>query len=671
MTDTLQTALHYAEQGWRIVPITPGEKRPAIQNWTENATNNPEQIRQWWQQNPNYGVGLATGPQSGVFAIDIDVTETKNGYDTLTDLEDQHGPLAETLTNLTPSGGMHLIYQWPDGHNIKNDAGRKLGPGIDVRGEGGQILIYPSQHPNGGIYQFDAGQPETPQPAPEWLIELLTPEPPKPATPTQNVSQEDTESPAARYVKETNWPDLLTADGWQLAFIDQRTGEHHWTRPGKTEGTSATTHYNDTDALVVFTTSLEWLPPGAYSRFGYYACRYHNGNRSEAASQLAQKYGQQTEQWFADQTFTGQLAGHFNNQNGYNPITGNENAGHLAGQNRIELAHLVEWSKLWTDDRPEVEWIAEPVLPAKRSVSIYAPAKAGKSTITLAICAAVATGGYVLGQHKATPTDVLYLDYEMTEDDLIERLSSLGYGPQDDLQRLHYALLPSLPPLDTAEGAQALLALVDHTNAKLVVVDTFGRAVEGDEDKADTVRNFYRHTGLALKARDIAVLRTDHTGKDTKKGQRGSSAKNDDLDVVWQLTRSQTRNGDGLTLTRTHSRVSWVPEQIKIQRVETDHGHDYRADLQSETWPDGTRQDADLLDHLQIPLDASQREAAQTVRDSGHAIGSGRLRTALRFRKAAARIQDQKRLEAGITNRIRPQQPPAEPTVNNDHDLLL
>jgi hypothetical protein len=637
MTDTLQTALQYAQQGWHIVPIMPGEKRPAIQNWTEHATNNPEQIRNWWQQNPNYGIGLATGPQSKLFAIDIDVTETKNGYDTLNDLEETYGQLPETLTNLTPTGGMHLIYRWPDGADIRNDAGRKLGPGIDVRGNGGQILIHPSQHPNGGHYQFDAGQPAQPQPAPEWLIQLLTPEPaqPKPA-PTPNVTSQPAESPAARYCQETSWPDLLTADGWTLAFIDQRTGEHHWTRPGKKEGTSATTHYADTDALVVFTTSLDWLPPGAYSRFGYYANRHHNGDRSEAASQLAQTYQHDTEQFFTNQTFT-------------STTTTTETQPETPNTQRLELAHLVNWEKLWTDDRPDQEWIAEPILPAKRSVSIYAPAKAGKSTITLAIVAAVATGGYVLGHHKATPTDVLYLDYEMTEDDLIERLSGLGYGPQDDLTKLHYALLPSLPPLDTAEGAAALLTLVDHTNAQLVVVDTFGRAVEGDEDKADTVRNFYRHTGLALKARDVAVCRTDHTGKDTKKGQRGSSAKNDDLDVVWQLARTQSRTGDGLTLTRTHSRISWIPEQIRIERIETEHGHDYRADLQNETWPDGTRQDADLLNHLQIPLDASQRQAAQTIRESGHTIGSSRLRNAIRFRKAAARIEDQKRLEAGIT----------------------
>jgi hypothetical protein len=67
-------------------------------------------------------------------------------------------------------------------------------------------------------------------------------------------------------------------------------GEQHWTRPGKTvrEGTSATVGYKNTDALKVFTSAITWLPEGAYSRFGYYACRNHNGDRSAAARELRQ-----------------------------------------------------------------------------------------------------------------------------------------------------------------------------------------------------------------------------------------------------------------------------------------------------------------------------------------------------------------------------------------------
>jgi hypothetical protein len=238
----------------------------------------------------------------------------------------------------------------------------------------------------------------------------------------------------------------------------------------------------------------------------------------------------------------------------------------------------------------------------------------------------------------------------MTEDDLIERLTDLGYGPQDNLTNLHYALLPSLPPLDTPEGAHAILNLVDQTAAQLVVVDTFGRAVQGDEDKADTVRNFYRHTGLSLKARGVAVLRTDHSGKDTGKGMRGSSAKADDVDIVWQLSRTDTNKGDGIRLNRTHSRLSWVPQDIRITRTETDHGHDYIIDAQDQTWPNGTRQDADLLTELELPTNIGFNHAKTAIREAGHKMRDSRIRTAIKFRKQAKASEETMRLTAGITN---------------------
>lgn len=631
MTETLPTALDYAQHGWRVVPIRPGEKRPALNNWQNIATTDTDTITEWFTgPYKDHGIGIATGPESGIFVLDVDITDTKAGDETLHDLEQIHGQLPATLTSITGSGGWHLLYNYPPDIEIRNDAGRRLGPGLDIRGVGGQIVAPPTIHPNGNSYEWDDSC-QTIADAPQWLLELLTtPEPTQPPPTLSKLS--DTDSIAARYNQQTNWTDLLNQDGWTLAAY-LPSGETQWTRPGKDirEGISATVGHDNRDILTVFTSSIPWLPQDSYSRFGYYACRHHNGNRSEAAKHLISEKDHELANYFTSQLITPP-----------EPTLEHQ-------ENRIELAHLVDWQKLWTDDRPDEEWLAEPIIPKGRAIALYAPAKAGKSTITLAIVAAVATGSRILGQTRTTPTNVLYLDYEMTEDDLIERLTELGYGPQDNLNKLHYALLPSLPPLDTIEGATALLHLVDQTQAELVVVDTFGRAVEGDEDRADTVRAFYRHTGLSLKAKGVAVLRTDHSGKSVEKGMRGSSAKADDVDIVWQLSRTNTNKGDGVRLNRTHSRLSWVPQDIRISRIETDHGHDYIIDAQDQAWPDGTRQDAELLDTLNLPTNAGFNATKNAVREAGHKMRDSRIRTALKFRKQAANSQEHMRLTAGLT----------------------
>jgi hypothetical protein len=131
---------------------------------------------------------------------------------------------------------------------------------------------------------------------------------------------------------------------------------------------------------------------------------------------------------------------------------------------------------------------------------------------------------------------------------------------------------------------------------------------------------------------------------------RGSSAKADDVDIVWQLSRTNTNKGDGVRLNRTHSRLSWVPQDIRISRIETDHGHDYVIDAQDQAWPDGTRQDADLLESLNLPDKVGFNAVKTAVREAGHKMRDSRIRTALKFRKQAANSQEHMRLTAGITN---------------------
>jgi hypothetical protein len=149
------------------------------------------------------------------------------------------------------------------------------------------------------------------------------------------------------------------------------------------------------------------------------------------------------------------------------------------------------------------------------------------------------------------------MDYEMQQAQLHERLTAMGYNKDSDLTRLHYASLPPIASLDKPEGAKQICDLARACQAELVIIDTFSRAVEGAENEADTVRNFYRWTAINLKQEGRSLLRIDHAGKDIAKGARGTSAKNDDVDLVWQMVRS----GDEIKLTATKKRHTWIRDQ--------------------------------------------------------------------------------------------------------------
>ena len=287
---------------------------------------------------------------------------------------------------------------------------------------------------------------------------------------------------------------------------------------------------------------------------------------------------------------------------------------------------FIDWGTFWDRDHNEAEWVFPDVLARGRGHALYAMHKAGKSLLMLYVAAQIATA--------PDPCVVVYLDYEMTEADLFDRLEDMGYGPESDLSRLRYALLPSLPPLDTITGADALMALLDAVQADwpahhlVVIVDTIGRAVCGEENSADTFRAFYTFTGIELKRRGLTWIRLDHGGKDGSRGQRGSSSKGDDVDVVWKLSPTE----HGVSLQRDVARMSWVPERVTFGLFEDPLAYKRLA----EDWPAGTGEVANILDRLEVPLDASMRTAAAALRK----IDEGRRRpmvsAALRWRREKA-----------------------------------
>lgn len=304
-----------------------------------------------------------------------------------------------------------------------------------------------------------------------------------------------------------------------------------------------------------------------------------------------------------------------------------EEAASVAQDDEVSGEVFIDWANFWQRDRSDEEWVYPDVLARGRGHAIYASHKAGKSLLMLYLSAQIATGegGDV----------VVYLDYEMTEEDVYDRLDEMGYGPHSDLSRLKYALLPTLPPLDTHDGANALMELLDDVQTEwperhlVVVIDTVSRAVCGKENDADTFRAFFRLTGIRLKRRGCTWARLDHGGKSPEQGQRGSSSKGDDVDVVWKLTPTQ----NGIVLHRELSRMSWVPEDVSF----TQDDEPLRYGRVAGDWPEGTLEVVNLLDALGLPLDVSTRKAQTAIKEQE---GQGRRRkivcAAVRWRQEEA-----------------------------------
>lgn len=177
--DFLNFALKYAERGWKVFPLRPRDKIPFPSDeladeqgrggfWV--ATGDADTIRKWWSRWPNANIGVATGAVSNLVVLDVDAGH--NGETTLANLLVTYGDLPPTPRTDTGGGGHHYIFSHP-GQPLHNSAG-KVGEGLDIRGDGGYIVVPPSVHPSGRKYAWPAQPNVQPATMPEWLIRLAT-----------------------------------------------------------------------------------------------------------------------------------------------------------------------------------------------------------------------------------------------------------------------------------------------------------------------------------------------------------------------------------------------------------------------------------------------------------------------------------------------------------------
>lgn len=166
-----RAAIWYARREIRVHPLRPGTKRPILQEWQKRATTDPATILGWWSHWPGAGIGLATGVESGIVAIDLDPRHGSD--DSILDLERDHGELPATWRCATAGGGTHIYFAHPGGR-IANRVG--VWPGVDVRGDGGYVVAAPTTLEDDRYYvwESESGPHEVELArAPDWLLSRL------------------------------------------------------------------------------------------------------------------------------------------------------------------------------------------------------------------------------------------------------------------------------------------------------------------------------------------------------------------------------------------------------------------------------------------------------------------------------------------------------------------
>jgi hypothetical protein len=485
-----QAALRYTKLGLCVIPLHPREKKPMYANWPEVATSDQSVVSRWWQQAPDSNVGIATGKRSGVFVLDVD--PKNGGGDSFEHLVSRHGRFPDTWQQITGSRGMHLFFRYPS-FPVHNAAG--LFPGIDIRGDGGQVVAPPSIHPNGTVYEWDGiAEIEATKvaEAPIWLLDLLE---------GKNSQAGSSHLPVADKIPHGVQHYTLLAVAGALR------------RMGLSEA--------EIIPSLLAINKARCEKPGADQHITQIAKSVMKYRPSDT-----DLYKTATKLW--RMTKAKEIEEHQRNE-------------------KLGLT-VVDGLTVYRSSGLDQKCVISGVLHNGLTIFAGRP-KSGKSWLALQLALAVAQGEKFLGQMPVNmPGGVVYIALEEAQERTATRMQRLISIESVYLQNI--AMVYSMQPLSQG-GAEQLDKILEDRKPTLVIVDTFLALVGGSDKRRDVMRAEYteidRIRHIAAK-HETAMVLIHHTRKamagesgiDSVAGSTGVTAA---ADAVWTLKRQDAEAG--------------------------------------------------------------------------------------------------------------------------------
>jgi hypothetical protein len=468
-------ALAYAERySWAVHPVDT-DKKPTTKHGRNDATKDPQLIARYFKNGAQ--IGVATGPESGLFVLDVDLDEAKgvNGYETLAYLEQKHGALPKTPCQRTGRGGTQYLFKYVEG--LKNSTS-KIGAGIDTRGKGGYIVVAPSRNTN-GPYEWLVGPRDTPlADPPAWLIEALAEAEqaqPADAGPSSDARPYCTKMLGQAIARVATAPDgqkhdvLLKMATWMGGFV-----------PALSETEIEAALYS---AIVLQADDEQNARKTIQDGIAYGKARPLHAP-TPALPQAAQHVDRST--------------GEIHDRPDYIPATTRPN--------------LISALELRRKQFPNLVWTVDGLIPEGLCLLAAKP-KSRKSWLALGIAVAVASGGKAFGYYDVTPGRVLYLDLESNQRRMKSRLQSIISEREAWPSNFDIAT-------DWPRGPEGI-ALLDgyceaNADTRVIVIDIWARFRAAKDPKADPYDQDYnalQELNAWAESRHVTVIVIHHTRK--------------------------------------------------------------------------------------------------------------------------------------------------------------
>ena len=528
MTNMLDAALDYARRNWLIFPCGV-DKKPLTRNGVLDATTRPDIIKKWWTDHPTANIGLDVGA-AGMMVLD---------YDPGSDYEqceaDNDVPLT-FLWAITPRNGTHRYFMLDPNEIVAASVG-VIYPHVDVRSFHSYVLLPPSRTKDGYYSWGGEGKPARRS---DTMIKNA-------GKAKERSAQHDT------WVIEQDLPEhVLAAGDW----LDNEAKVSIEGTGGDNVGYATAAmckSYGLSEAMTVSMMLELWnprcLPPWDVEdierlvRNGYLYNTSPPGNITQAYKEARAKEAFQA------------------------VSTGDDDQGITTTASHVRLM-----SRKAMETIPDPTWLLDGFLIEQSYAMIYGAPSTFKTFLALdmALCIATRYSGNPNWTLAGKAGPVVFAAGE-GHASIKKRVRAWEREHWGSKLAQNFLLMDPVPKVfEDIEPYLEAMAKQCPEGVKLIVLDTVGRALQGEnENSQDVASAFTRMIERLIKDTGATVLCLHHLGKDAGKGARGSSVFQGDADTMIEvkITTSKSRVVS-LVMTKQKDAEAWDDKKfLKLREI--------------------------------------------------------------------------------------------------------
>ncbi|MFC1659603.1 AAA family ATPase [Pseudomonadota bacterium] len=220
----------------------------------------------------------------------------------------------------------------------------------------------------------------------------------------------------------------------------------------------------------------------------------------------------------------------------------------ILSRSNLGILQAMSFNEIMNANIAERETLLEPLIKSKSISMVFAYRGVGKTFFSLGLACAIASGGKFLKWQTTKPYKVLYIDGEMQLAVIRERLTLLNNDNNLELLDENLSILASdtqeegIPNILSEEGQRAIEPFVNK--ADLIIIDNI--ATLCPHPKQNDIESWLnmQSWALSLRRRNKSIIFVHHSGKSGE--QRGTSAKEDIMDLSIELKQPMDYEGEGL-----------------------------------------------------------------------------------------------------------------------------